>query len=564
MRHLRSILFTLFITSVASAEPAMQLRQPIALAVHGERVFVANRRSGTLSVVDVSQFRVSSEIQIGKTLSDIAASGTSVYLTDEAAGELIRVSIDEPEPRIARRIRVAAYPVSVEASRGGSRCGVASLWSRRYTIVSGDVSAVIDLPFAPREQVFLPDKTSAIVADAFGGRLAVVNLEQGRLVSVRSIQANNIRGVSHDGEGILLAHQLFDPNTPTEASRISWGQVVGNVLRRVALTEFTTSRDDIRHWSLYPLGQNGRGAGDPGAIAVAPGGIIAVALSGVGEVAMRSSPLESFRRIRVGARPTALAFSEDGNRLFVANTFDDTISVIDVKASRVAATISLGPRPPLAEADLGERLFYDARLSFEGWYSCNSCHTDGHTSGNRNDNFSDNSFGTPKQIPSLRGVEESRPWGWFGQMQTHEMQVQRSIVGTMHGPASAASATNVNALAAYIRSLPPAPGVSVARGEANTAAVQRGKRIFSELRCGRCHGMPDYTSERRFDVGLSDEAGATRFNPPSLLGVSQRDAFLHDGRVRSLRDVFERFRHPDGAGEQTWSIDDLVAFLQTL
>jgi YVTN family beta-propeller protein len=564
----RTIIFTHFLTSAVSAKPATHLRRPIALSVRGENIIVANRRSGTLALVDARQLRIISETRIGKTLSDMAVGGGDdlVYVTDEAAGELIHVAVDGETPRVVRRIRVAAYPVTVRVSRDGSRRGVASLWSRRYTILNGDVSTVVDLPFAPREQVLLPDGKSAVLADAFGGKLAIVNLEQGVLDRVRTLQANNIRGMSFDNKEILLAHQLFDPNTPTETSRISWGQVVGNVLRAVPLTELTAGKANIRHWSLYPLGQNGRGAGDPGAIEIATSGVAAVALSGVGEVALRQSPLETFRRIKVGKHPTALAFSADGNRLFVANTFDDSISVIDVSASRVVATISLGPKPPLSEADLGEQLFYDARLSFEGWYSCNSCHTDGHTSGNRNDNFSDNSFSTPKQIPSLLGVEESRPWGWFGQMQTHEMQVQRSIIGTMRGPAEAVTAENVNAIAAFIRTLPPAPGISTARADTDLAAVARGRLVFEENRCGRCHALPDYTSERATDVGLVDEAGARRFNPPSLLGVSQRDAFLHDGRALSLEEVFSKFNHPDAErtriGKTTLS--DLLSLLNSL
>jgi cytochrome c peroxidase len=149
-------------------------------------------------------------------------------------------------------------------------------------------------------------------------------------------------------------------------------------------------------------------------------------------------------------------------------------------------------------------------------------------------------------------------------MLTHEEQVHRSILNTMHGRAAGASADNVNALAAFIRSLPPAPGVAAARGEADTDAVRRGKSVFAELRCGRCHGAPDYTSERTYDVGLADAAGQTRFNPPSLLGVSQRDAYLHDGRAASLREVFEKHGHPDGRGTEGKSLDDLVAFLESL
>jgi hypothetical protein len=46
--------------------------------------------------------------------------------------------------------------------------------------------------------------------------------------------------------------------------------------------------------------------------------------------------------------------------------------------------------------------------------------------------------------------------------------------------------------------------------------------------------------------------------------VSQRDALLHDGRARSLDDVFRKERHPRGLVLSPQEIDDLVAFLATL
>lgn len=564
-----------FIIALAVVAPRSNaltaIRSPIALANAGDDLLVANRRSGTICVIDARLLHVVAETQIGHMLSDVAATrdGRFVYVTDEAAGELIRLERVRNEWRISARIRVPEYPVSVRVAPIGNRITVASLWSRRLAIVQDERVRSVNLPFAPREQVIEPDGTHVIVADAFGGNLARIDLSSRTIAARRSIEAHNVRGLAWTTEQreLLIAHQLLDDHTPSESSRITWGQVIANVLRAVPVNEVTagaTRQENVGHWSLYPLGKNGRGAGDPGAVVVTRSGFTAVALSGVNEVAIRHSALDPFQRISVGRRPTALAVSRDESRLFVTNTSDDSISVIDLPSARVISTISLGPRPDLSERDRGEQLFYDARLSVEGWYSCNSCHPNGHTTGGRNDNFSDGSFGTPKQIPSLLGVEETRPWGWNGQMQTHEMQVHQSILGTMRGPASAASPDNVNAIAAFIRSLPAAPSLAAARGELDDPAVSRGRAIFAELRCGRCHQVPEFTSERTYDVGLSDEAGVSSFNPPSLLGVSQRDAFLHDGRARTLDEVLTKYHHPGGKGSEGKSVDDLVAFLQSL
>jgi cytochrome c peroxidase len=65
-----------------------------------------------------------------------------------------------------------------------------------------------------------------------------------------------------------------------------------------------------------------------------------------------------------------------------------------------------------------------------------------------------------------------------------------------------------------------------------------------------------------FDVGLNDGTGNVEFNPPSLRGVSQREAFFHDGRAASLREVFEKHRHQidDGLSEQ--DLTDLLEYLR--
>ena len=67
-------------------------------------------------------------------------------------------------------------------------------------------------------------------------------------------------------------------------------------------------------------------------------------------------------------------------------------------------------------------------------------------------------------------------------------------------------------------------------------------------------------------MGLVDEAGVSEFNPPSLRGVSQRNAWFHDNRAGQLRDVFAKHGHPNESTSDLSSdeIDDLVQFLKSL
>jgi len=230
-------------------------------------------------------------------------------------------------------------------------------------------------------------------------------------------------------------------------------------------------------------------------------------------------------------------------RLYVVNQFSDSISVIHLEQLEVQSTLSLGPQPALSEIDRGERLFFDANLSLRGWYSCHSCHTDGHTTGLLNDNLGDDHFGSPKRILTLLGAAPTAPFSWLGKVENLEGQIAKSLEKTMLHRGSFDDKASL--MAKYLETLPAPPSVIKARGEFSETRFLEGKEVFRSQGCQECHRAPYYTSEKRFDVGLQDKAGHREFNPPSLLGISQRDTFLHDNRASSLESVLFDLQHPE-------------------
>ncbi len=95
------------------------------------------------------------------------------------------------------------------------------------------------------------------------------------------------------------------------------------------------------------------------------------------------------RRVELGGRPLAVAALGDGDDLVIANALLDAVQIVDAKSGKLTKTISLGgPAKPSAERQ-GEALFYDARRSQHQWFSCNTCHSDGHTSGQLFDTLND-------------------------------------------------------------------------------------------------------------------------------------------------------------------------------
>ncbi len=426
------------------------------------------------------------------------------------------------------------------------------------------VARVISLPFTPGLLAWAEPGKSLVAADTFGGRIAVIDPTRDHPDSVRSIPAHNIRGLARtpDGRSLVVAHQTLSKLARTSFEDVHWGSLLGNHLRVLSLSAVLDSQADLLAGArVVDLGRTGRAAGDPGAVAFDRQGRLAVALSGVHEVALiPDSTSHSSQRVPVGQGPSAVLSSPDGALVYVADAMDDSISVVNVATASKVRTISLGPRPELGAIDRGERLFADARLSHDGWMSCQSCHTDGRSNGLSVDTLSDGGFGAPKRVISLLGVGATGPWTWLGTTDRLEDQVRKSIETTMRGRPP--SDGQVADLTAYLRSLPPPRSIPVEAADGE--AVERGRVLFQSRKCAECHAPPEYTSEGTFDVGLVDEVGHRKFNPPSLRGVGDRAPYLHDGRAATLPDVFLRHRHPRESGWLQGEVEDLATFLRTL
>jgi YVTN family beta-propeller protein len=558
-------------TTVPPAPPQFQslVRRPIALRLidNGRSLLVANRRSGTIGTIDTASLQPVAEFVAGHGLSDLAISpdGKFMLACDEPAGQLVILHRRGAALGVAERLPLSASPVSVQLSDDGSSCTVACRWARRLAMVTlvprPRVSGWIDLPFAPLKQLRL-DRNNLVVADAFAGGLAVIDLSSRTLRSSFNLPIHNIRGMAlaDDGRRLLLTHQTLRASATASFDDIHWGNLLTNNLRSLKVDRLLQAgADPLKQSDLVHLGEAGHGVGDPAGLAVTDDRLF-VALAGVHQIAIGRKQGAEWQYVDVGQRPTDLVVSPDGNRVYVANAFSDSIAVIDTRPGKMIATISLGPQAAASKIDRGEALFYDARLSHDGWMSCHSCHSDGHTSGRLADTLADGSYGTPKRILSLLGVGDTGPWAWNGSIDRLETQVRRSMESTMQGPK--AIDAQVEDLTAFLKTLTPAPPQP--QFPEDRPAAARGQKVFETHGCSRCHTPPSYTSAKTYDVGLVDEKGLRQFNPPSLRGVSQGGPYFHDGRAASLEEVFTLHRHELVHALPPSELRDLLAFLNCL
>ncbi len=131
---------------------------------------------------------------------------------------------------------------------------------------------------------------------------------------------------------------------------------------------------------------------------------------------------------------------------------------IDFDSGRITKTIALGGPKATSLARKGEAIFHDASRSSNQWYSCNTCHSDGHTNGldfdTLNDGWQDLStthLRSRKKVPTLRRVAATGPWTWHGWQKGLDDAMVESFTKSMQGKRP--SGDDVKAIVAYLGTL---------------------------------------------------------------------------------------------------------------
>ncbi len=571
---------------VHASPQAGRLRRPVALALSEDErwLYTANRDSGSISIIDLSSASVAGEIELGGRLTDIALLDEShLLVVDNDHHDLVVLTGSQRNWQEALRLRMPQHPVQLQVDRLGARCFVASHWSRtisRVEFADADrrsqpqLARQQKLPFEPGEIMLIESTNQLVVAAAYSGTLAILDSDSLEIVSTQSLRGHNIRGLAlgHDGRSLWVAHQELNPLARTTRDDVHWGNTLTNLVSSFLVEELQEPTGKIMTGDQHFLGEPEHAASDPGKIAVGPAGV-AIVLSGVHELAIApEGDCDRIVPVSVGRRPSDVLVTRDG-RWIVSEMFSDSVSIVQPNMAWIAGqtpgkpewekrgiiTVKLGEIRELTPEERGEELFFDGRLSHDGWMSCHSCHTEGHTSEQLNDNLSDGSFGTPKRVLSLLGAGKTQPWAWNGSQPTLGAQIESTVQNTMQG--AALSPQDLLALEAYLKTLTPPLAL---KDELEASDVAAGRNLFQSLGCSQCHKQPNYTNRDVVDIGMADEQGLRKFNPPSLRGVGRRTAFFHDNRARSLEEVFSTYRHQLERSLSDDELQALLAFLRSI
>jgi YVTN family beta-propeller protein len=578
-------------------------RSPIALALSadGSRLITANQTAGSVSLVDPIAGKVLAELATGEKPAGVALSkdGRLAVVAHWYGNDVAVVEVGSDSLKIAGRVEVGPEPRGVAISGDGATAYVAIGVENevvRVDLNSKSVTGRLTVGREPRSLVLTPDGSRLVVTNARGHDVSVIGTKAWTVERTIEMDGDNLRQVAISADGLYAyVASMKNRGFATTRNNIDRGWVLGQRFTRVVLD----GSEDAPYATLS-LDIQGKAASDAHGAAVNPdGSLLAVSCGGSHEVYLfrtdkRPLPWRTngsrdlmhpelierndgrFRRVPTGGRPTELAFAPDGKSLYVANYLADAVQVIDAESASVVKTIELGGPKELSLVRRGEIVFHDATRSFNQWYSCNTCHSDGHTNGLDFDTLNDgrqdlsnSHLRSRKKVPTLRGVARTAPWTWHGWQKDLESAMRESFTKSMQGKAP--TDADLDAIVAYLGTLEYPTNPYRDKDGGLTAAAKRGEAVFrsSKSACSTCHGGPEFTDGKIHIVGLEEYDDAYKgYNPPSLRGTYDKDPYLHDGRAKTLRETLTGPHNPDelnGSGALTEDeLSDLIAYLKSL
>jgi YVTN family beta-propeller protein len=263
-----------------------------------------------------------------------------------------------------------------------------------------------------------------------------------------------------------------------------------------------------------------------------------------------------------GLGPRSLALCEATGEVWVANYFSDAVSVLDAATGAIRAVVPLGPAQGLSTWRRGELYTNDARLCYQNWYSCASCHQEDATEDGLNWDLANDGLGNPKNAKDLINSHDTAPAMWSAIRE----DMDDGIAGGQRFLGFVANPERQQAMLTYLENpeFPPNPY----RGK-NPEAEARGRAVFAAAGCSICHPPPTFTNQKIYDLGYGTaDDFRTRFDTPSLRATYRTGPWLHDGRAKTLRSIFTdhnpRDVHGRTRGLTDPELDDLVTYLRTL
>ncbi|MFT3750385.1 MAG: cytochrome-c peroxidase [Agriterribacter sp.] len=251
--------------------------------------------------------------------------------------------------------------------------------------------------------------------------------------------------------------------------------------------------------------------------------------------------------------------------------------------------------------ELGRKLFYDGRLSRDGYTACASCHQQFAAFADFEHKFShgvNNRF-TLRNAPPLFNLAWHKEFHLDGAINHIEWQPLAPITGknemdnsldsviavikqddnyrkmfrVAFGPGEINSQRILKALAQFTGNIVSANAKydKMKRGEVVFNEWEQNGYVIFQNRCATCHPEPLFTDFQYHNIGLpvdtflndygrmivtGERSDSLKFKTPSLRNVSRTDPYMHDGHIWGLSTALN---HWQTCSESDTTVDSLIA-----
>jgi YVTN family beta-propeller protein len=542
----------------------------IAFGPDGSRAYVSNRRDDSVSVIAVAARKVLQVIPVGDEPHGLLTDrgGRTLYVLNSASRDLS--VIDLATGRETRRLQTSRYPWSLALSPDGSRMLVTNALAQLGAFRTSPVSEV-----------------------------TAIDAQQARVVERPVVpDANLLLGVAWHPSGDFALATLNRTKNLVPMTRVLQGWTITNGLavvwrdgrvNQVLLDEPQRYFADVTDVAFTPDGRR--------ALATSAGTDRVAVIDVEKLLALLKRTPESERqevlpnwlgassefviaRVPVKDNPRGITVAPDGTTAWVANTLDDSLSVIDLARNEAVARVDLEGPDRVTHIRWGEQLFHSAKITFQRQFACATCHPDGHVDGLTYDIEADGIGVSPVDNRTLRGIYDTDPFKWEGTNATLARQcgARLAVFFTRIAPFTPEQLQAVND---YTVTIPRPPNRYRPLGAPLTEAQRRGKILFErqrtndgreippEGRCSYCHFAPYFTDRQQRDVGTrvaSDRQG--KFDVPHLNNIYDSAPYLHNGIANTLEEIWTVHNPQDKHGytnDMTKDqLNDLIEYLKTL
>ncbi len=571
------------VVDIASRQVTNSIAMPapptgLAVSADGKTLFVTCAGSPSrVCIVDVLKWRIIDTMVAGHTAMGpvLSPDGKSLFVCNRFDNDVSVFNLATRKETL--RIPVRREPVAAAITPDGKRLLVANL------LPSGQADAEVVAAVV------------SVIDPGLGKVVKELKLPNG------SGSLNDIR-ISPDGKYAVVTHVLSRYPLPT--TQLDRGWVNTNAKTIIAL-------EPMELLNTVLLDTVDRGAANPwGMDWSADGKKLVVALAGTHEVSVTDFPallekLAVLSKVDTASGQSATSYTAAsrtpadvpndlsflvgvrerrplpegdlgprglivvGSLAFTANYFSDSLTAVEIEGAHPKAfSISLGPKPPMSPERRGELYFNDARICFQNWHTCATCHPGDARVDALNWDLLNDGIGNPKNTKSMLLTFQTPPAMSTGVRISAHAAVRAGIehiLFTVQPPEVGDS------LDAYLKSLKPVPSPALVNGKLSPAA-KRGEKLFyqKDVGCAQCHPAPLFTDLQSYDVGTRGrfEREPVLFDTPTLVELWRTAPYLHDGSAATLRDVLTGANQKDQHGTTSRlsqdQLSDLVEYLRSL